>query len=162
MKRGFVSTTEPRPRRFRARTRTSILLNAVIIQLSGLAPLRKQVARLRTGPAAPRRLHLCSPTRTEVGAPAGERRLAASEDLRRKGLKQLTHTRSDEIRRTTTLERVEPHTSEEQLALEPQSFCKHGSEQNTCPLRLRTHTSQEIFLFLFALREGGHSSRLTS
>jgi len=28
-----------------------------LVRLSGLAPLRKQVARLRTGLAAPRRLH---------------------------------------------------------------------------------------------------------
>ena len=71
------------------------------IRLRGLAPLRKQVAWLRTGLAASRRLFSCSPTRTEVGAPASERRLAASEDPRRKGLKHLTHTRSDEIRCTT-------------------------------------------------------------
>ena len=39
-------------------------------------------------------------------APAGERRLAASADPRRKGLKHLTHVRSDEIRCTTTLEKL--------------------------------------------------------
>ena len=77
------------------------------LRLRGLAPLRKQVAWLRTGLAAFRRLYSCSPTRTEMGAPAGERRLAASEDPRRKGLKHLTRMRSDGIRCTTTLEKVE-------------------------------------------------------
>ena len=116
-------------------------------QASGQAPER---------PRRPQAAPLCAHQRgRRWRAPAGERRLAASEDLRRKGLKHLTHTRSDEIRCTTTLERVEPHTSEEQLALEPQSFCKHGSEQNTCPLRLRTHTSQEIFSFLVCPSVGG-------
>ena len=61
------------------------------VRLRGLAPLRKQVAWLRTGLAAFRRLYSCSPTRTEMGAPAGERRLAASEEPKKKRI-EAPHT----------------------------------------------------------------------
>ena len=127
----------------------------LIIRLRGLAPLRKQVAWLQTGIAASRRLYSCSPTRTEVGAPAGERRLAASEDPRRKGLKHLTHTRSDEIRCTTTLERVELPRQSSSWPLKHKAFASKGSKQSTCRCGFGLTHRKKFFLFLFALREGG-------
>ena len=90
-----------------------------------------------------------------MGAPASERQLATSEDPRRKGLKHLIHTRSDGIRCTTTLERVELPRQSSSWPLKHKAFASKGSEQNTCPLRLRTHTSQEIFSFLVCPSGGG-------
>ena len=126
----------------------------MLLRLRGLAPLRKQVAWLRTGLAASRRLYSCSPTRTEMGAPASERRLAASEDPRRKGLKHLTHTRSDEIRCTTTLEKLNLNIRKS-AGIDTKLLRARKLKQNTCPLRLRTHTSQEIFSFLVCPSGGG-------
>ena len=115
----------------------------LVIRLRGLAPLRKQVAWLQTGLAAFRRLYSCSPTRTEMGAPAGERRLAASEEPKKKRIEAPY----------ITLERVT--TSEQQRTLEVQSFCKQRKQAKHVPLRLRTHTSQEIFSFLVCPSGGG-------
>ena len=141
---------------------------ARLIRLRGLATLRKQVAWLQTGLAAFRRLYSCSPTRTEMGAPASERQLATSEDPRRKGLKHLIHTRSDGIRCTTTLERVEL-TSEKQLAL-TQTFCKQRKRAKHVPAAASDSHIARIFLFsclpfgrgetlLASLHEAGASFR---
>ena len=89
-----------------------------------------------------------------MGAPASERRLAASEDPRRNGLKHLTHTRSDEIRCTTTLEKLNLN-ARRSAGIDTKLLRARKLKQNTCLLRLRTHTSQEIFSFLVCPSGGG-------
>ena len=96
-------------------------------QASGLAPDRP--CRLQAA-------LLCSPTRTEMGAPAGERRLAASEEPKKKRIEAPY----------ITLERVT--TSEQQLALEPQSICKQRKQAKHVPAAASDSHIARNFFFL--------------
>ena len=132
-----------------------LFYSALMIRLRGLAPLRKLVAWLRTGLAASKRLYSCSPTRTEVGAPASERRLAASEDPRRKGLKHLMHTRSDEIRCTTTLEKVEPKRQKSSWHRHKAFASKEAQAKHVPAAASDSHIARNFFSFLVCPSGGG-------
>jgi hypothetical protein len=89
--------------------------------------LCKQVGGLRPDQAAPRWLSLCSSRRTETTSTSGER----PPGPWKKRIEAPSNTRADKIRRFIILERTEPFTSEAKRSYQPESFCKHGSEQST-------------------------------
>jgi hypothetical protein len=105
--------------------------------------LRKQVGRLRPDQAAPRWLSLCSPR-------LGKKRIEAS-----------SHARADEIRRVIILERLNYSRPRQAILSTTKLLQARKQAKHVIASTSDSHIAR-IFLFLFTLREGGNSPRLTS
>ena len=99
--------------------------------------LRKQVGRLRPDQAARRWLSLCSPR-------PGKKRIEAS-----------SHARADEIRRVIILERLSHSRQRQSDPINNKAFTSTEASKARGRVGFELTHRKDIFLFLFALREGG-------
>jgi hypothetical protein len=102
--------------------------------------IRKQVGRLRPDQAAPRWLSLCSPR-------PGKKRIEAS-----------SHARADEIRRVIILERLNHSRQRQSDPINNKAFASTEASKARDRVDFGLTHRKELFLFSFALREGGELS----